>query len=206
MPEFTIEVVNGKETQDFLNAINDAVSNPTQRKVLFRSLGDALVEDVKHRIITRDGGSWAPASKWSRAKSGQAYPTLLGAEKYVKSSITADGVTIYGDTRKGWTLTQHQEGFVNKLQDADEETDDRGRVVIKIKDGRPLNLYTELRSKRGGGVAPTAQVFAFIPQRPGVTPGRRIWSTAAEADAIAQPIASRWFEKIVNDAGGKVIK
>lgn len=172
---------------------------------LFRSLGDLYVENVKHRIITRNDGQWAPASKWARAKTGQAFPTLLGAEKYVKARVTKNSLSIVS-TARGWSLTQHHDGFENKLTGPGDKFDSNGRVVLKIKDPRPLNLYTEMRKARNGKQTPRSTTFAFKPRKPGHTPARKIWPTADEAISLGQPIASRWLNQIVTKAGGSIVR
>lgn len=167
---------------------------------LMLTLGTALVEDVKTRIIRRDNGSWAPASKWARAKTGYSFPTLLGAEKYVRLSIRSKGAAVVAQTPKEWTLTQHHEGFENKLYNDGEETDEHGRVTLKIKDAGPLNLYQEFKRKTN---QPIATVFKFVPQKPGHTPARKIWPGLSEIEQVAQPVASRWLKQVLSDAGVK---
>jgi hypothetical protein len=201
MVTVNVELINGQEVIDFFT--NLPVQIDAQRGTLFRSLGDALVNDVKDRIRTSNNGAWAPASKWLKAKTGQS-KVLLGAEKYVRAQITKDSLKIVGKSSK-WTLTQHHLGFENKLLDPSEPIDSHGRVVIKIKDPRVLNLYVEMRRKRDGTTVPRATVFAFAPKKPGRTPARQIWPTEMRANVIANPIASRWFAKVIQDAGGKVL-
>lgn len=193
---------NGVETKDFLAKVDKLLREGLPS--LFRSLGDAYVLDVQNRIRTQDDGRWKPLSKWGRAKTGQDIP-LLGAEKYVKARVTAKGLSIVG-TARGWTLTQHDEGFTNELQDPSEPVDGAGRVVLKIKDGRPLNLYVEMKKKRNGTSVPVAQVFAFKPKEPGLTPPRKIWPTVEQAITTGQPIASRWLQQIVSQAGGSLTR
>lgn len=188
-------IVSGvAEAKAFFNAVRERIAS--ELPTLFRSLGDVLVADVKQRIITSDGGAWAPASKWLRAKSGQS-KVLLGMEKYVRFRLSRGNLKILG---KGglWTLTQHHEGFVNQLAGASEKFDIDGRVLIPIKDAEPLGLYAEMRRGRMGGQR--AQVFAFVPKRAGRTPARKVWTGGEEAAAMCQPIASRWLERIVEDA------
>lgn len=181
-----------KASEDFLG-LSRALTE--QQPALFRSLGDALVSDVKRRIMTSDGGAWAPCSKWLKAKSGQS-KVLLGAEKFVRAKVTEAGLRVVGKSGK-WTLTQHHEGFENDLADNGDKFDAFGRVIIKIKDAAPLALYQEFRQKRDGTKVPRAAVFAFVPKRAGKTPARKIWTGGEEARAIIQPIASRWLNKIV---------
>jgi hypothetical protein len=196
----SIQLVGLDRAQEGMAALARNISG--RMPELFRVLGYSLVENVQHRIITRDSGRWAPASKWTRAKTGYNFPTLLGAERYVRQRVTSKALTVYGATGKSWTLTQHHEGFTNALKRADEETDEHGRVIIPIKDGAPLNLYQEFRKKRDGTTTPRAQVFAFVPKKVGITPARKIWPNEAEVKAIAQPIADAWLKKVVSEATG----
>lgn len=198
--EIVITLVGFDKVKNFTSEMRTAYQRGIT--VLFRSLGVALVENIRHRIISRNEGQWSPASKWARAKTGQNFPTLLGAEKYVKMSLTSKALLIYGRTGKSWTLTQHHEGFTNELKGPEEEQDEHGRVVLHIKNPEPLSLYAEYRKNRKGETVPRATVFAFKPMRPGVTPGRKIWPTAGEATLVAQPIASKWLQKMVEEAGG----
>lgn len=200
--EIDIEVPNGVEIAAFFEQLSVAIDEQTP--ALFRSLGDVLVADVKKRIITSNTGTWAPASKWLRAKTGQS-KVLLGAEKYVRASITRAALKIVGRSGK-WTLTQHHEGFVNKLADPSERRDQHGRVVLKIKDPDAINLYRELRKTREGKVVPRASVFAFIPKKAGITPARQIWPTQDQADALTRPVFSRWLNGLVKQVGGALIR
>lgn len=199
MIEVTLQ--NGVETKAFLASVDQAIKDGMPS--LFRSLGDIYVADVKHRIISQDDGRWAPASKWLRAKSGQGR-VLDGMEKYVKARITANRLAIVG-TAPGWTLSQHDEGFTNQLESPGEEHDGSGRVVLKIRDGRPLNLYVEMKRKRDGSAVPQSQTFAFVPKKAGRTPARKIWPTADEAISLGNPTASQWFKKIIEAAGGSLV-
>jgi hypothetical protein len=201
MPNFDIILVNGKETQAFLNEVNEAVV--TERPSLFRSLGEVLVADVKRRIMTSDDGKWAPASKWLRAKTGQS-KVLLGAEKFVRYQFTRDMLHVLGKSGK-WTLTQHHEGFENKLVDPSEPRDPYGRVILKIKDGNPLKLYVEMRRKRDGTVTQRTQTFSFIAKKIGRTPARKIWANEQEVIKMATPVSSRWFETLIRKAGGSLV-
>lgn len=196
-----VEFPDGVKAKDYLAKLNSAINEGMPS--LFRSLGDIYVADVKHRIISQDDGKWAPASKWLKAKSGQSV-VLDGTEKYVKARVTKNALSIYGSQR-GWSFTQHHEGFENALVGPGEERDAHGRVVLQIKDPRPLNLYVEYRKKRDGSSIPRATVFAFVAKRAGRTPARKIWATAEEAIRLGQPTASRWLAKIVKDTGGSLV-
>lgn len=199
---WNIEIINGQAVQDFIKKLQRMLQE--QQPTLFRSLGDYFVKDAQDRIKTSDNGAWAAGSKWLKAKTGQT-KVLLGAEKYVRMSVTQQGLKILGKGGK-WSLTQHHEGFTNQLTDPSEKFDEHGRVVIKLKDPTVLNLYTEFRKKRDGSVTPKSQVFAFVAKKAGVTPARKIWLNAQEAEAAAQPIISRWLGKVVADAGGSLVR
>lgn len=197
--EVTLE--NGVEAQAFFAKVNEAIR--TELPSLFRSLGDVYVADVKRRIVTSDGGSWAPASKWLRAKTGQS-KVLLGVEKYIKARISNNKLSIVS-TARSFSLSDHDKGFTNAVEGPGEKHDEHGRVVLNIKDGRPLNLYTEMR-KRRGVAAPVSQTFAFIARKAGVTPARKIWPTVPEAISLGQPIGFKWLEALVKQAGGNLVR
>lgn len=186
--ELNVTMNGGAEAKAFFVRLDSA-----NKKMgpLFRSLGQLYVKDTQDRIKSQDGGRWVKASKWVRAKTGQSKP-LLGAERYVKYVATDTSLKLTGNA-PGWTLTMHQEGFVNKLRGPGDEEGEKGRVVIRLKDGRPLGK-------------PNATSFAFVPKRPGVTPPRKIWPSIEDAVRIGQPVASAFYNKMVRDAGRGVVK
>lgn len=196
-----VEITNLKEAKAILAAIDRGITDGMQS--VFRSLGDVYVADVKRRIISQNDGTWAPASKWLKAKTGGTR-VLDGAEKYVKARISQKQLAIVS-TARGWSLSDHDQGFTNKLVGPGDSLDKDGRVELTIRDPRPLNLYTELRKKRDGTSVPRSTTFAFKPTRAGVTPARQIWPTAEQAIKLGHPIASRWLTEIVKKAGGSVI-
>ena len=196
-----VQLTNGQEAKAFLKKLNAAINDGLPS--LFRSLGDVYVADVKHRIISQDDGKWAPASKWLRAKKATSR-VLDGAERYVRARISKNKLSIVS-TARGWTLTQHHDGFTNALVSPKDKFDEFGRVVIPVKDPRPLNLYAEMRKARDGSVKPRSTTFHFKAVKPGKTPARKIWPTADEAIRLGSPIASRWLTKIVRDVGGTLI-
>lgn len=191
-----IKVIGIEKTAAFFSKLPGTLT--AQQPALFLSLGEALVQNVKNRIRSSDNGAWAPASKWLRAKTGQS-KVLKGTEKYVKMTVTPEALTVGGDA-PGWTLSAHHSGFENQPASPAEERDEHGRVIIPLKDPSALNLYTEYRKTRAGKTVPRASVFAFVPLRPGHTPARKIWPTQGETEQIAIPIASRWLQKVVNEA------
>jgi hypothetical protein len=179
----TIAIVNGRETSHVLETLDGYITS--QKEPLFRSLGDAIVANVQRRIKSQDGGRWTKASKWLRAKSGQS-KVLLGAEKYVRSRVSPRRLEIVGKGGK-WTLDMHHQGFENALLDPNEPQDDHGRVILRLRDPRPLGLK--------------AKTFAFVPHRAGHTPARKIWPNHEEADRLIAPLASRWLAMLAKEAG-----
>lgn len=208
--EWTIILSNGQEVQAFLDRLQRAMAD--DRGTLMRSLGDVFVQDVRQRILTSDGNRWRPASKWLRAKTGQS-KVLLGAERYVKARVTAKQLKIVG-TSSHYALSKHHEGFSNDLVGKGELVDSYGRITLKIKDPRPLNLYMEMRRVRRpnkdavgpyGYSTPKATVFKFKPVNAGYTPARKIWTDPADVPGKAGPVVSRWLQKVVKDAGGRLM-
>jgi hypothetical protein len=196
-----VTLTNGVEARDFLRRLDQRIKDTLP--ALFRSLGDIYVADVKHRIISQDKGRWAPASKWLRAKKGHSR-VLDGAERFIRARVNASRLAIVS-TARGWSLTQHHDGFENQLTGPKDQFDDQGRVVLKLRDGRPLNHYVEMRRKRDGSTTPRASVFAFIATKAGVTPARKIWPNTDEAIRLGNPTASRWLNKVVREAGGSIV-
>jgi hypothetical protein len=193
---------NGVETKAFLKKVEIALRE--QLPSLFRTLGDVYVHDVKKRIITQNNGMWAPASKWLKAKNGHTR-VLDGMEKYVRARVSQKQLAIVS-TARNWTLSMHHEGFENKLVGPGEKMDQHGRVELKIRDGRPLNLYTELKNRRDASKGVRSQTFSFVPKNPGRTPPRKIWPREDEAIKLGNPPASAWLRKIIRDAGGSLVR
>ncbi len=157
-----------------------------QFPMLLDQIGRAFVKDVKDRIKSADHGTWRKPSKWTMAKKGVA-KSLIGAENYVFYRVTGMKLTIFDKTPGKWTLTQHEQGFENKLSRPEEMVGERVRLVIV--DPAPLGL-----SKPGS--------FMFVPKRAGITPPRKIWTTPGEAKKITDPIAFRWLSKLVSETQG----
>jgi hypothetical protein len=72
------------------------------------------------------------------SKTGQS-KVLLGAEKYVRSRVSPRRLEIVGKGGK-WNLDMHHQGFENALLDPNEPQDDHGRVILRLRDPRPLGL------------------------------------------------------------------
>lgn len=158
----------------------------SQLPALLEQLGVALREDVKQRIKSGDDGTWHQPSKWTMAKKG-VVKSLVGAENYVFYRVTSGKLTIFAKTPGEWTLTQHEQGFQNKLAREDEKVGEH--VRLRIVNPAPLGL------KKPGD-------FYFVPKRAGVTPPRKIWTTPERALKIATPIAFRWLKKVASETRG----
>ncbi len=194
--EVQVKIVNEEKIEAMFKSLGTSINE--KLPLLYNAVGPALVTNIRRRIQSQDGGKWQPASKWLRAKSGQSQ-VLKGAERYVNYRIAAKGLEVLGKGGK-WTLTQHHEGFENKLADPSEPRDGHGRVILTIKDAAPLHLYQEFRRRRNGQRVGVKTTFAFVPQKPGHTPARKIWPTQAEAQRIVDPLSSRWLTKLVQEA------
>jgi hypothetical protein len=163
-----------------INKIGDALSHPQE---LFLQLGTAFVDDITKRITTQDDGHWASPSKWVRAKKNTDR-ALAGIEKYLHSKATNSNLQVYAQTDGEWSFTQHDQGFENI-----ENNQQGDRIVIDVVNPGPLGL-------------PAAGEFSWIPHNgSGRTPARKIWPTAEDARAIANPIFSRWVEAQINKLG-----
>lgn len=151
------------------------------KNALLSKVAIALRGDVRKRIGSQDSGSWPPISKWGRAK-GKAR-ALSGAGALVKSRVKAGVGQVYAETPpdeygNNWSLTQHHKGFTNKIES--------GSVVI-----------IPLRNPSALGLPRNRTTFSFIERRAGKTPGRKIWPTREEGNAVMRPIASKWLVAMV---------
>lgn len=174
-------ITNAPKVAALFDELNRQIT--IRRLELFNLLGAAFVKNVQDRISSQDEGRWAQASKWHKAKKGDAARILEGAGSFVKFKASGERLDVIGETGQDWTLTQHHEGFEN------EETP--GRVTIDIVNPSPLGL--------GGGT----REFSWIDGATGKTAARKIWPDGGEAYAISQPIASKWLEKVVADVLAK---
>lgn len=157
-----------------------------QLPLLLDKAGYAIVKDVQERIQSADHGSWRQPSKWTMAKKGVT-KALVGAENFVFWRVTGMKLTVFSKTPGQWTLTQHEQGFENKLAEESEKVGER--VRLNIVNPAPLGL------RKPGE-------FMFVPKRAGVTPARKIWTTPSEAVKLVEPVAFRWLKKLVAETSG----
>jgi len=153
---------------------------------LYGQLGSVFQKRVQDRIESQDNGTWAANSKWVQAKKGTAYKTLEGAGRFVKYKADGKSMTLYGDTGSDWTLSMHDKGFENAVEQIGAD----GRIEIDIVDPGPL------------GLSAGSSKFSWIPKSitPDHTPARKIWDTETEVISITSPIFSRWLQATVNRA------
>lgn len=179
MSDFMIQT-NAADVSQKLDRLNDDIK--FSLPLLWQQIGPRLVDDVRNRITTQDGGRWADLSKWVKAKK-TVFRALQGTEQYVKWKQSGDGMVVYGDMPSDWTFTQHHDGFENK-----EDHKANGRITIDIVNPGPLGR----KSAGPFSWIPTGETFR--------TPARQIWPTNEQARTIVLPIASRWLESVVNRA------
>lgn len=174
----TVTIPRLRSTEAFIRGIERDVEN--NLPALLREVSTSLRDDVRRRIVTQDGGTWRPVSKWIRAKKNARKP-LAGQQKNVHSRVLQNTAEVYFASPGNWTLTQHEKGFVNRLVGEKDQVFG-SRVVLNIVNPRPLGLKS-------------AGSFAFKPRVAGITPARRIWTNEVEARAIATPLVSRWVRE-----------
>jgi len=169
-------VPRARATEAFLSGLSRDVEQALPSAL--RDVSIALRENVRRRIVTNDGGTWRPVSKWIRAKKNARKP-LAGMQNRVKSRVFGSRrAEVFFESPGEWTLTQHHEGF-NQPQVGPEDEYLKPFVVLNIVNPRPLSL-------------PGPGRFAFVPRRQWATPARRIWTSETEAVAIAVPLIERW--------------
>lgn len=151
-------------------------------RALMMALGREFRDDVRDRINSRDNGSWAPASKWTRAKkntnralAGQARNISYRLVNDRKAEVIYSAVNSQG---KQISITEHHFG---KVLSAD------GKLTsIPITNPSPLRLPSGTSK------------FYFRWRKSAVVPARKIWPDApGEAAQIAKPVLSKWVNTVV---------
>lgn len=171
-----IRIPKARATQALLNGLSRDVEQALPS--VLRDVSTALRENVRRRIVTQDGATWKPVSKWIRAKKNARKP-LAGMQNRVKSRVLGSRrAEVFFESPGNWTLTQHHDGFPQP-QVGPEDAYVNPRVVLDIVNPRPLGLNASGK-------------FAFVPWRQWSTPARRIWTSETEAVAIAEPLVARW--------------
>jgi hypothetical protein len=175
----TITIRNEKQVRAALKGIDKALN--AERPALFQTLGRILQDDVRDRMDSRGGGSWAPPSKWILAKKN-ARVALAGQSRRVRFQTFPDKLVVFFDSPKDWTLTQHNDGFTVQP--------DGSRVTIPLQNPAAL------------GLSGSAKTFSFISRKPSVVPARRSWPTEAEALSKINAPISMWVRKTVGSVPG----
>lgn len=166
-----------KAIQEYANRIDRGTSR------LIQMIGTPLRDDTKGRISSQNKGTWAPLSKWGRAK-GKDVP-LQGLSRTVKFRlISKNQGEVYaelplGQDGKPWSLTQHHKGFENKPPS-------HALVVIPLRRPSELSLPSSRRT------------FSWIERRSGKTPARQIWPTKAQVEKVVNIEVARWLEIMAN--------
>lgn len=180
-----IEVLGDKDATYLLNkGIPSTLSKGLAE--LVRTCAAILRDDTKKRMGSSDSGSWAPPSKWIKAKKG-ARKALAGMQRYIKSRAirsvgaganSASGIVYFANPDNDWDINDHHRGFTRGAT---------GRfVTIPIK--QPSHL----------GLRPGTTKFRFRSTRPSVVPARKIWPTEAEAIAQIELPAGMWLSKAIS--------
>jgi hypothetical protein len=179
-------ITNAKDVAKLLEELDTKIR--AEQGALFKGLGAIFKESAEQRIKTKNEGQWAKASKWILAKRGIQHEILEGAEKFVYARASATGLVVGGDTGKDWTLSQHDEGFVNNPRD---EAWKGGHWEIELRDASPL------------GLPPGTSKFVWgfgngnlaLDEK---TPARKIWDSQEEVVAKAEPYAAKWLQALVD--------
>ena len=175
----SVTIRNERAVRAALKGIDKALI--AERPALFQTLGRLLQDDVRQRMDSRGGGSWAPPSKWILAKKN-ARSALAGQSSRVRFQVFPDKLAIFFASPGQWTLTQHNDGFTVQP--------DGSRVTIPLQNPSALSLPG------------SAKTFSFLSRRASVVPPRRSWPTEAEALAKIQAPLSVWIRKTVGSVPG----
>lgn len=174
----TLNITGVVSTQ---KGIRKVLRDVEKTRPLLNKMGRKLRDDARRRIITQDGGKYAPLSKWTRARTGRR--KALTTEKKNISFQIVGSTLIIGHTATGWNLSMHELGFTS--------TRSVGRVVTI-----PLRNRKALRDVRDNVLTVTVKNASVIPPR-------RVFANEVEATTIIRPIIHDWIRKIVAKAGPK---
>lgn len=150
--------------------------DPTQRqvKVLFGALGRKLRDDVRRRITTQGDGSWAPLSKWTRARTGRRKALITERRRVVFIVKPKRLDIVYLERSSEWDLTSHHRGFTTPGF--------RGKkAVIPLRNPSALGV-------KGNSIT----IFSAKPSK---VPARPVWTPRNKILRILKPITSAWVRK-----------
>lgn len=145
--------------------------------VLSSRMGRALVEDARRRIATQGGGSWAPLSKWTRARTGRDLALITEMEN-ISFKLIGGQLVIGHDSDGSWSLDDHEKGFTTAPD-----------VPSTISLKRPELL----------GV--TGNSIHIRRAKNSITPARRVFPNQAEAHDVVEPIVRKWVADIIRRSG-----
>lgn len=171
--------IDAKALNRAANRTDKALSQPL---ALMTLLGRRFRDDVRNRMNSRDNGSWAPASKWTRAKK-RTNRALAGQAKNVSFTASNNKTEVFykGTNSKGKSIniTEHHFGKTLPATGA--------LVSIPIANPRPLSLPVGTTK------------FYFHWNKSSIVPRRKIWPDGpGEAQRIADPIVFRWVQDTVD--------
>lgn len=110
----------------------DYTSGSAEHSKLMTRLGRRGRDYARARITSQGDGTWAPLSKWTRAKTGRR-KALITERPRIKFRHVKAGVVIYHDSPSNeWDLAKHGRGFTRPAV--------RGKVVIPLKAPRILGV------------------------------------------------------------------
>ena len=180
-PFIRIRVQGDEALAEALNQI--AREARRKKRPLLTTLGRVIRTQVKKRITTSDGGSWAKPSKWTKAKKGRR-KSLVGTGKLIRSKSSNRLVAIFAVVTGNWTMTDHHHGFIKPPTG--------NRVFLSLRKPSALNPNP-------------GPSFSFISRRESVTPARRIWSNTAEVVTIINKHGIIWLRKVVAKGLAKTV-
>lgn len=153
---------------------DDFQPNKRQVKVLFGALGRKVRDDVRKRITTQGDGSWAPLSKWTRARTGRR-KALITERSRVTFIVKPNRVEIvYIERSNNWNLTKHHRGFKNSGFSGK-------KVTIPLRNPGALKV--------------SGNSLTILSAKPSVVPARTVWTPAGKLRRIALPVVNAWARK-----------
>jgi hypothetical protein len=171
------------------NAIIKGVMRDAEKvRPLLTRIGRSLRDDSKKRISSQDGGTYAPLSKWTRARTGRRKAFITqrkGIGFRVKGPLLSIGHTvIHTDTsdNKQWNFNQHARGF----------TTPAGTHPVSIKIRNPKALKKP-RPEPGG-------MMILHKYKKQETPARQVFPNPFQAQRIIRRDAEIWLRNIAKRA------
>ena len=114
MPQVVIKYDGMEQAKAAVNSLADQIKNPDQQ--LMRRIGDATLEDLDQRFMTRGYGTWAPLSAATIARKGNDMVLIDTGAMYASSKVEIAGpavrVTVpYGGVNHNTSVpAYHQQG------------------------------------------------------------------------------------------------